>query len=155
MPSHQAPRFDFPASPSIIAAMAVSYFRLLLILPLILAQLAAPLVHAHVGGEAVAGAVHLPGLEAFSAQQEQPSALAHNTEQDLPGLAVGIATGLQFKSAPPYTAPDQELAPPPIPIGTLAIVPASSPALVRRTPPPRPFRPELASPRAPPGAPTA
>lgn len=67
----------------------------LLILLLVVAQLAAPLVHAHVGGELQPGSVHLPGMETLTALVDHASWQANDQAQELPGMVVGIATGLQ------------------------------------------------------------
>jgi hypothetical protein len=72
----------------------------LLIVLLAAAQLAAPLLHAHVGGEVLLGQVHLPGMEALSAPADQATAQALDFAAQEPGLVVGVATGMQWKAAP-------------------------------------------------------
>lgn len=135
--------------------MVAPLLRILLVLLLAAAQLAAPLVHAHVGGEAMAGKVHLPGLEALAAQPDRLPALADDADQELPSLAVGIATGLQSKQIPSFPCSQPALAVPPAPTADLALAPPpllpshtdTSPAITR---------PPLGqtSPRAPPSNPS-
>lgn len=72
----------------------------LLVMLLILAQLAGPLVHAHVGGDAAPGKVHMPGLEMLTMQPEQAVAQSEQMLQEQPGTVVSIATGLQIKPIP-------------------------------------------------------
>lgn len=95
----------------------------LLIVLLAAAQLAAPLLHAHVGGEVLLGQVHLPGMEALAAPADQPMAQeALDLAAQEPGLVVGVATGMQCKAAPiVQQAPALAAAPPPArPVGAVA-----------------------------------
>lgn len=120
--------------------------RLLAIGLLALAQLFAPLVHAHAGGGDSLGGLHLPGLE-FLAKADGTSAQPQGHKACL-DVIVGLAPGLKDK-APAFPGPDP--APPPglRPLaGRFAPSPAPPPFLF--PPPARP--PWLApSPRAPPG----
>lgn len=127
----------------------------LLIVLLAAAQLAAPLLHAHVGGEVLLGRVHLPGMEALSAPtvlpMDQATAQAPDFAAPEPGLVVGVATGMQWKAAPVLlSAP-----------ALAAALPASRPAGAVSCPrgPPPVFIPDFspsppgltqAAPRAPP-----
>lgn len=133
--------------------MAASLFKILLVLHLVVAQLAAPLVHAHVGGEAVAGKVHLPGLETLAAQPDQPSARTDEMDWEPPGLVVGIATGLQSKQIHSLPCTQPALAVPPAP--TASAVQALPPAPLPIGSSPAIARPPLgrAAPRAPPSNP--
>ena len=126
--------------------------RALLIILLLLAQMAAPLVHAHVGGRGddVAGVVHIPGLEAFAQPQGAPALLSAWINPEQPGMIIGIANGVHGKS---------DLAPLPLPWP--ADVPPPSrytgkpPVSVGKAPPNAwfvlsPFLFQVAAPRAPP-----
>lgn len=123
--------------------------KTLLVLLLIVAQLAAPLVHAHVGGEVEPGSVHLPGMEALTVLADQAACQANGQQQALPGMVVSIATGLQHDPLPALAAADTALLSLPAPAitQTTAPVPPGAVAVPPFLPSPR-YRHAL--PRAPP-----
>ena len=62
----------------------------------VLMQFLAPLVHAHAGGEAFSGDIHVPGLEFLLAAHHGKSAQAY-TYKAFSGTLVGVATGLRHQ----------------------------------------------------------
>lgn len=123
--------------------------KTLLVLHLVAAQMAAPLVHAHVGGDPDAGKPHLPGLEALAAPARHIIAQQDDARAHQPGLAVGIATGLQFKPIHNPPAPCLAILAPPLRLDAFIenkLIKPPSPAFPASSPP----RLEQASPRAPP-----
>lgn len=72
-----------------------------LLLTVLLAQLLAPLVHAHVGGEVAGGSVHMPGLEGWGISKE--AAYANVTAPWRccdSGVFVGLAEGMEHQALP-------------------------------------------------------
>lgn len=125
--------------------------RLLIIAFLIVAQLVGPLVHAHSGGGASPGVVHLPGLEGLALQSgshaQPPSGLAGGHD-----VIVGLDPGLEVDCVA-WLTPDAKDSPA-LPAARIAIPalrgpPACGPPLPEPLMPPDRIHP-AASPRAPP-----
>lgn len=64
---------------------------------LMLLQLLAPLVHAHVGQSSSNFGIHLPELETFNRTSQQVFFQASDALTSMNALAVGIHTGMQHK----------------------------------------------------------
>ncbi|WP_445372007.1 hypothetical protein ACH518_04360 [Methylomonas sp. HW2-6] len=76
----------------------VAYLRQFLVVLLVLLQTAAPLVHAHVGGDAGDCGIHLHGLESLQSEPDQWSLPdnRHELHQQAAVVSVGSAIKLQM-----------------------------------------------------------
>ena len=64
----------------------IAVIRKNLLFLLVMLQLVAPLVHAHIGSNSFNQGLHIPGLELYRVNQEEPVVQNFNVNNDAEGL---------------------------------------------------------------------
>jgi hypothetical protein len=73
----------------------IAVLRKNLVLLLVMLQLVAPLVHAHIGSNSFSQGLHIPGLEAYRSNHELPVVHNDNADDDAEGLLVVMDAGIK------------------------------------------------------------
>ena len=76
----------------------IAVIRKNLVFLLVMLQLVAPLVHAHIGSNSFNQGLHIPGLELFRINQDVPALQAINADNDAEGLLVVMDAGIKHTS---------------------------------------------------------
>lgn len=72
----------------------IAVFQKNLVFLLVMLQLVAPLVHAHIGSNSFNQGLHMPGLELYRINHDGPAVQTVNADRDADGLLVVMDAGI-------------------------------------------------------------